>query len=197
MFEIVALYWFENLVIGAVCILKIVFASGEVQRERGLSNPRKPRIGSKMVAKFILILFLTIHYGSFCIMHCNAVIGLLDEKDVVTGSGPISNAGGMISYVLGLQGRWFVIAIAASHLFSFAWYFMGMGEYRRTPADEAASAPYGRIIVLLFTILLGGMLVKAFGSPFFMLLILVAGKIILEARLQLRSQQNQNSKGIT
>jgi hypothetical protein len=50
-------------------------------------------------------------------------------------------------------------------------------------------APYGRIIVLHIAILFGAFVITAFGSPVFLLLLLIAGKIGLDAKLHLRSRK--------
>ena len=46
---------------------------------------------------------------------------------------------------------------------------------------------HGRIVVLHIAILFGAFVIATLGSPVFLLLLIIAGKIILEAKLHLRS----------
>ena len=198
-FEIVALYWFENVVIGAVNILKLLTCNGdlrdpdELRRDKGLpaylhtpSAPAMVRHG----AKIFLIPFFSFHYGMFCFVHGIFVFGMLGGKDKETmEGGPLSVMSVMISSIYESGGSWFVIAIIASHLVSFGWNFIGKGEYRRATASDVMKAPYGRIVVLHITIIFGAFVITALGSPVFLLLVLIVGKIALDAKLHLRSHR--------
>jgi hypothetical protein len=197
-FEIVALYWFENVVIGAVNILKLLACTGDfrdpddIRRDEGLPaymrTPPAPGI-VRHGAKIFLIPFFAFHYGMFCFVHGAFVFALLGGKDRGTMEGGTLIGMG-ISSIFHSGGKWFVIAIIASHLFSFGWNFIGKGEYRRASAADVMKAPYGRIVVLHIAIIFGAFVITALGSPVFLLLILIAGKIILDAKLHLRSHRN-------
>jgi hypothetical protein len=195
-FEIVALYWFENVVIGAVNILKLAAAAGDPGDPP--ENPdmpdylRAPEI-ARHGLKLFLIPFFTFHYGMFCFVHGIFVFALLGgEGGGFMHSDPFSGMGGMIGRIFESGGSWFVIAIIASHLFSFGWNFIGKGEYRRASANQVMAAPYGRIVVLHIAIIFGAFVITALGSPVFLLLLLIAGKIILDAKLHLRSHAKAN-----
>jgi hypothetical protein len=125
----------------------------------------------------------------FCFVHGAFVFALLGGKDRGTMEGGTLIGMG-ISSIFHSGGKWFVIAIIASHLFSFGWNFIGKGEYRRASAADVMKAPYGRIVVLHIAIIFGAFVITALGSPVFLLLILIAGKIILDAKLHLRSHRN-------
>lgn len=192
-FEIVALYWFENVVIGAVNILKMATAAGDTNgSQHSPEMPdylRAPGI-AKHGAKLFLIPFFSFHYGMFCLVHGIFVFTLLGGKGGgFMHSGPFSGMGGMIGRVFESGGILFVIAIIASHLFSFGWNFIGKGEYRRASLGEVMMAPYGRIVVLHIAILFGAFVITALGSPVLLLLLLIMGKIILDAKLHLRSHR--------
>jgi hypothetical protein len=49
------------------------------------------------------------------------------------------------------------------------------------------AAPYGCIVVLHIAILFGAFVITALGSPVFMLLLLIVGKIALDVKLRIRS----------
>lgn len=163
-FDILMLYWAENVVIGVVNVLRMsVCQTG---------------------TKWFLIPFFLIHYGIFCFGHLAAVTGIFGES---------IGAATAWSYFFGspLADAWksplwiAIAAIAASHLFSFFVNFVADGEYRRTNVNELMNRPYGRIIVLHVTILIGAALVEWLGSPLMMLVVLVAAKIVLDLRLHL------------
>jgi hypothetical protein len=51
---------------------------------------------------------------------------------------------------------WAVGAMVASHVTSFVWDFLWRGEYRQATLDDLMQQPYGRVVVLHFTVLSGG-----------------------------------------
>lgn len=199
-FEIVALYWFENVVIGAVNILKLAAAAGDPSEPNDrrfppdmpdhLRSPAPPGLAVH-AAKLFLIPFFTFHYGMFCFVHGVFVFALLGgEGGGSVHSDPFTDMAENTSRIFDSGGGWFAAAIVASHLFSFGWNFIGKGEDRRASANQVMAAPYGRIVVLHIAILFGAFVITAMGSPVFMLLLLIIGKIILDAKLHLRSHAN-------
>ena len=52
---------------------------------------------------------------------------------------------------------------------------------------QLMAAPYGRIVVLHIAILFGAFATMAFGNSVFLLILLIIGKIIIDAKLHLRS----------
>ncbi len=163
-FDIVMLYWAENVVIGVINVLRMGVC----------------RTG----AKGFLIPFFVVHYGMFCFGHLSAVTAIFSES---IGSGTAWH------YFFGtpIAGAWnsplwiALAAIAASHLFSFFGNFIAGEEYRRTSARELMQRPYGRIIVLHVAIIIGAALIQWLGSPVMMLVVLIAAKIALDLRLHL------------
>src|SRR4030066_590779 len=61
-FPVMVLFWLENIVIGALNILRILFAS--------------PAVPAKWSGKFMLMLFFTVHYGLFTAIHGKFVFSL-------------------------------------------------------------------------------------------------------------------------
>ena len=57
-----------------------------------------------------------------------------------------------------------VVALAASHLYSFFVNYIGHGEYRRTFVVWLMVQPYARVVVLHLAILFGGFIAMALGS---------------------------------
>ena len=79
--------------------------------------------------------------------------------------------------------------LGGSHLFSFFVNYLGKGEFRRTALPVLMAQPYGRIMVLHFAILFGAFAVMLLGSPVFLLLILIGGKIWLDVKMHLRERR--------
>jgi hypothetical protein len=163
-FDILMLYWAENVVIGVVNVLRMaVCRSG---------------------AKVFLIPFFVVHYGMFCYGHLLAVTSIFSET---------SGGGAAWQYFFGMpiadawkSPLWMAIAaIVASHLFSLFGNFVASGEYRRTTVRALMKRPYGRIIVLHVAVIIGAALIQWLGSPVMMLVVLIAAKIALDLRLHL------------
>ncbi len=169
-FDVVFFYWIENVIIGALNVARILTSSGELAarddpRLQGQKSPKKP--GG---AKIFLAVFFTVHYGLFCWGHQQFVIGMFgDERSV---------AEVMADPVIGIG----ILAIAGSHLFSFFKNYIDGGENQRVSAATLMTRPYGRIIVLHVTIIIGGFLVMLAGSQVLLLVALIAVKTIVDFR---------------
>lgn len=160
--DVLMLYWAENVVIGAVNVLRMAMCpDGE---------------------KWFLIPFFIIHYGIFCFGHLTAVTTIFADA-FGTGSAwqyffavPLADAW--------RTPLWMAIgAIAASHLFSFFGNFIAGEEFRRTSVSKLMQRPYGRIVVLHVAIIIGAVLIDWLGSPVAMLVVLIIAKIALDLKL--------------
>ncbi|HOW98148.1 MAG TPA: DUF6498-containing protein [Kiritimatiellia bacterium] len=76
---------------------------------------------------------------------------------------------------------WALLALAASHLFSFVTNYLAGGECRRADVGRLMFQPYGRVVVLHLAILGGAFLLQQFGSPAAGLALLVLLKTALDA----------------
>lgn len=158
-FDILMLYWVENVVIGVINVMRMAACRG---REKGFLLP-----------------FFAVHYGLFCFGHLAAVTGLFSESFGTTNAWQYF-FGGTLDEVW-RSSLWLAIgAIAASHLFSFFSNFIAGGEYLRTSARELMQRPYGRIVVLHVAIIIGAALIQWLRSPVMMLVVLIAAKIALD-----------------
>ena len=66
-----------------------------------------------------------------------------------------------------------LIGLFISHGISYRLNYIGRGEYLRTSVSEQMAAPYGRLVVLHVTIILGGMAIALTGAPAAAVLVLV------------------------
>lgn len=161
-FNVVLLYWVENVVIGAINVVRMLIA-----------GPRR---------KFPLVLFFIAHYGIFCFAHLQGLTTLLDGPDDI---GVVWQQFFAMPWEQALRSPlWIgIAAIAASHLFSLFANFVANGEYQRTTIGKLMSRPYGRIVVLQIAILLGAALIQWLGTPIGMLIALIGVKIVMDLRL--------------
>lgn len=157
-FEIVIVYWAENLIIGVYTLVRMFLAGGN-------SDP------VSLVGKIFSSGFFAVHYGMFCLVHGFFVFSLLGDS---SPRGPEVFGKGMV---------FALIALFVSHGFSLVKNYLLGGEFRTTKVQEQMFSPYPRIVVLHLAILFGAFAIQALGSPLPMLLILVAGKTVLDVFL--------------
>ncbi len=160
--DILMLYWAENVIIGAINVLRMLIC-----RSRNLA---------------FLIPFFVMHYGVFCFAHLSALIALFSEEQ---GAGAAWQAYFAMPFGDAIRSPlWIgIVAIFLSHLVSFFANFIAGGEYRNTTAQELMRRPYGRIIALHITVIIGAGLSQWLGGPAWMLVVLVAVKVVMDVRL--------------
>jgi hypothetical protein len=203
-FSIVLLYWIENVIIGAINVLKMITCfpdmdaiyafkfkdkggkTGGELAEKYASTARSALIGNQ-VSKFFLVPFFIFHYGLFCLVHGVFVFVLFGHESMNDFGplGPLTN----ITEVFSQERMWWcVIALAASHLWSFIVNYVIGGEYRRSVVIVLMFQPYARIVILHVAILIGGIISMALGSNVAILAILIAGKTLLDLALHLHER---------
>ncbi|MEX2580354.1 MAG: DUF6498-containing protein [Verrucomicrobiales bacterium] len=215
-FDVVVLYWFENVVIGGINILKMLVCTPDLEemdlmKERlrkrmsrpGVSESR--REGAERIlarnegklgrlhhaSKLFFIPFFAVHYGMFTMVHGIFVFVLLGGNDSFgsAGGAPFAAFPEMVGEITSGGALWAVLALTASHLVSFVCNFLVRGEYRRAVVPRLMFAPYGRVAVLHIAILGGAFAIQALGSPVGLLVILIAGKIGIDLGLHFRSHR--------
>ena len=184
---LVALYWLENLVIGAFAAVRM-FSSGLATLKRGKSEGA--------LAAFFLAPFFCVHYGFFCWGHGIFIATFADREMDMTG--PI----GLIGWALGSGPgiAFFLAAIIAANLAVFLVDFIGRGEIDRINPAEEMGAPYGRIFTLHIAIILGAAFAFSSDDPLMgvllLILIRVAFGIFGEIRRRMK-RDAQLSEGVT
>ena len=168
-FATLLLFWVENVIVGAFNILRMLAA--------------QPQIGAMWAAKLFMIPFFTFHYGMFVTVHGIFVMSLFGGG--FTGRGFPTAA----TFVHAVQAAGVAPAawgLALSHAASFAFNYIGTGEYKSAPVQALMFRPYGRVMVLHVVILAGGLLVATLGSPLIPLALLVVLKTGLDVFGHLR-----------
>lgn len=177
---VVALFWLENVIIGVLNVLRIIVAS--------------PADTASWSRKLLLAPFFCVHYGMFTAVHGLVVFQLFGGEPyqaLLDGLWVVDAAHAAIrEYQL-----WPALAaLAASHLFSFAWNFLGRGEFRRVRVAWLMQAPYGRVVVLHIALIFGALLIRELHSPQWALLLLIALKIGFDLRAHLRERRSDKIK---
>jgi hypothetical protein len=163
LWTILAIYWAENGIVGLYNVLKMAAVQG--------------------LGKVATIPFFVMHYGMFWLVHGIFVFSLPTFVGSDMGgaalvlpgeppeSRPATAGGADLSNV-----AFAAVFLLISHGVSYYFNFIRRGEYRRVTVTELMGQPYGRVIVLHMTILLGALGVAFVGAPVVALLILIALK---------------------
>ena len=213
LWTILVIYWVENGIVGLWNIPRIMLAEGQLLPGRPLGVGYRPWAVTTVPAlgRTGLAVFFAFHYGLFWLVHGVLVLVLpgsislfgptsgptfvpLFPGDITSPLVPGFDSVGQAS--IGPLGRldWSAVALAAAGLFlshaaSFMVDYLRHGEFRRTWAAAQTVAPYGRVVVLHLTILLGGFAIAFLGAPLAMLLVLVVLKTVFDLRIHLGAQR--------
>ena len=166
-FPLLLLFWFENVLIGFFNAVKMICA-----------NPER---NMQWAAKCFVVPFFCFHYGVFTFVHGVFIVAMFGGGMNRGFPGPPM----FINEMLEQRLLWAAVGLFVSHGISFVHNYLICGEYRRTGVAPLMMQPYGRIVVLHLTILLGGFLMLALKSPTIGLVLLVVLKILLDLRAHL------------
>jgi hypothetical protein len=155
-FELILLFWTENLIIGALYIARFV----TIYRLRN--------DGSLL----FYIPFFCFHFGTFCLVHLMFVLWMFRPEDPASWS--------LLALVIPFA------ILVVSHVLSFKVNFIAQGGYRQVGIEDLMIGPYRRVAVLHVVILVGGGLTQWLGEPLVALLILITGKIAIDFGAHLR-----------
>lgn len=167
---ILLLFWAENVIIGVFNIIKMA-----------MSSPGRPL---QWVAKLFMVPFFSIHYGIFTLVHGILILVLfgglaVSETDIPDLTALRQDFG---NYNL----LWGFLSLTLSHGVSFVINYVRKGEYKQASLTNLMMQPYGRLIVLHLTIIFGGLLITALGSPVAGLILLILLKMVIDALSHLR-----------
>lgn len=196
---ILILYWTESVVIGVINVFRMITCQSDSVFDGLLPLLSRKSVPAELSAslpnipitpfKYFLIPFFVLHYGAFCFGHLAAVIGLFSDSGLSLGA--------TVSLAEFWQPSFWVAvaAIAGSHLFSFFNNYIGKDERKRANLFLLMHRPYGRIIAMHITIVLGAGFVMWLDSPLPMLLLLICAKIVLDLQLHARERGRFNLVG--
>lgn len=162
-FPVMLLFWLENVVIGVLNALRML-----------LADPTDLALWS---AKLFMVPFFCFHYGMFTAIHGSFVVSLFGGKNYDHMDQGLVPVVGVLRAIADFGVAPALAVLAGSHVFSFLWNFLMRGEFRRVSLSDQMGQPYKRVIVLHLTIIFGGGIAMALGSPVWALLALIALKI--------------------
>ena len=176
--NILIVYWLENGIVGVFNVLKMAKAQGTGELERTTWGNRP----TAETRKSRLIPFFIVHYGLFWVVHGIFVLTL---PFLFTGE-PGSASGVDPATIL-----FAAIVLGMSHAASYWWNYLHGGEYRRMSAAQLMYAPYGRLLALHMTIILGAVAIGTTGAQSAAVAILVAIKIAIDLGLHLAEHRGE------
>ena len=216
-FDVVFLYWMENVILGGINLLKILtcmpdpklLAESIQEKIRSLTDRGADITGEQreeqekflaslqngtgmlQASKLFFAPFFTVHYGGFCFVHGIFVCAILGSGGPLQGgfASPFDIANLAFGNTSLMLGA---LALGASHLVSYFTNFIGRGEYRRSAPMLLMMEPYGRVIVLHIAIVFSGFFAVVLGSPIWLLILLVCGKTFLDLQLHLREHKQKD-----
>lgn len=203
--SVVILYWFENVVIGVVNVLRMLTASPASLDLLALAKERAGNDEAKLAAleqtlgrmnvstiqhgfKLFIIPFFIVHYFGFCAGHGVFVFSMFGDGDGYFDDSSGMNPFGAIGRAISIFSTPLAVAagaLALSHAFSFVQNYLIGGEYQRMNVRRLMVMPYGRIIALHITIIFGGFATMALGEPLSVVVILVAVKTAVDLKMHL------------
>lgn len=160
-FEILLLFWAENLVIGVI----------NVARYWTLYEKRNHAM------LLLYIPFFCLHYGAFALGHLVFLVSIFRPED--------PNAWSLTALLVP------ILALIASHAYSYFAHFIGQREYLDVSPQQLMSQPYKRVVVLHLAIVLGGGLVMWMGEPLMALVVLVLLKIAFDVPAHRREHRDK------
>lgn len=173
-FDILLLYWVENIIVGIMNVFKMIAVM----------------VRKKLFIAFPIVPFFIFHYGMFTAGHGIFVIMLFGLK---LQTGQSAEWADVETLMLGVADDplflFAVLGLVASHGFSFFFNFLRGGEVDSTSLPQQMGAPYGRIMVLHITIILGGGVALSAGEPVWALALLTLLKTAGDLRAHRRSHQ--------
>ncbi len=172
-FPLLLLFWFENAIVGAFNVLKMLLAAPEQRLA--------------WAAKLFMVPFFCVHYAMFTFVHSVFVIGLFGGG--FRQGAPFPDAHAIVQMAVERHLGWAVLGLAVSHGFSFAYNYLWLGEFRNAALPMLMQQPYSRVVVMHLTILASGFLMGMLGSPAVGLVLLVVLKTAMDLRAHVRERE--------
>ena len=173
-FPLILLYWLENLILGALQIVRIAM----------MPLPAEVPVAASVVGKAFMVPFFTVHYFGFCMAHGVFVFTMFGDGMDPFGMGFLPSVDGIMEVVREYHLALPLLALALSHLISLLRHAVFAGERQAFRGGQAImmGGIYKRIFVLHIAILFGSFFVMAIGSPWIALLLLVTLKTVFDYR---------------
>lgn len=161
--DVMVLYWAESAIVGFFNVCKII-------------------VIGRWSALFAAPFFIG-HFGAFMAVHFLFIYTIFVEP-AQTG---VSSGGDLAQVAALFTGLWpALLALFASHAYSFFANFMGRREYAGRKVNDQMGEPYGRIVFMHLVLIFGGGLAMALGNPAPVILLVIALKIYFDVKAHLK-----------
>lgn len=175
-FQVILLYWFENVIIGIFNVAKMALAKGDSLDPNQFNT-----------SKYFRIPFFIVHYGMFCLVHGIFLFFIISKY--LPNSFQIIITNGLLLFL--------------SHGFSFIHNYLISGEYKTAKINSLFFQPYKRVVLVHLVIMIGFFLTLTNSSNTLLPIILIVLKIIIDStmhiieRLKFKYFPNPVSSNIT
>ena len=174
---LVALYWLENLVIGAFTIFRMI-------------GTALASVVSLAMSLF-MVPFFFFHYGMFCFVH-----GIFIRAFAASEDGGAFEPVSLIQWALGTAPEmlWFVAAIIGVSALYYVFDFLWRGDYKRSNPQAEMFSPYGRIVTLHIAILAGAGVAFSLNEPLAGVLLLIFIRVVFGMFLTVQRRRKRDAK---
>lgn len=176
-------YWCESGIIGFFVLLKMLVSGIGRVKEWGIAA---------LPITVVCMAFFFVHYSGFMIAHVAFLLSMINGEDVATKileHFPRINLEVLYAgLIAGGASVLTVFALFVSHGISFAVNFIGKKEYEHTVPMILLFSPYKRIVLMHIIVILGAVLMLAYGLPMYLLGIFILAKTIVD----IRAHQNEH-----
>lgn len=171
-FPLILLYWLENIWLGALQLVRFAF----------VPIPQEFSRTSGVLGKAFLMLFFTVHYGFFCMVHGVFVLEMFGDGIHLASGSFFPTPERVLQEIERYQLEIPLLVLALSHLISLVRHMLLAGEepVAEKGAGSLVGGIYSRIVVLHVAILLGSFVVMALDSALFALLLLIGMKTAID-----------------
>jgi hypothetical protein len=198
---VIAVYFFETLIIGLFNVIKMIIISFYspvriVTSNIPPDNRQKNGITYPPQGNLFLILFFILHFSIFYFVQLGLLVGVADGLDdsFPGKSSFIPDPFAFFKASLGEQGMYAMISIILMQLFSLIYSFIYKGEYKVTNCMVQAMQPYGRVILQQLVVLIGGFFILLLHSTAVFSCLLIIIKTFVDIYAQKRHEINIQRK---
>ena len=161
--------WCDCILIGLFGILKLFF----IPIRLGPEADAHPRVAFilRMLGRGFVAAFFAFAYGFLLVCVTALLGGLAGEEMRIRKWYNFDEK----TFFLGL---WIPVALLlAGHALSFLWNFLIKKEYQSRTLEDQMARPFGRAMFILFTLMIGGILVSTFRLPVLLPIVFLPMKI--------------------
>ncbi len=199
LFQIVLSYWAETAIIGFFNLLKMWKAEGKLALENSTGPldpppiPTKPSLfrSNPPFFRMFLIVFFCMHFGGFLLGH------LIFTFIVFNGELVPEGVNHSVDYTLIIS----IICFIIIHGYSYKKNYIQKEEYKRIHARKLLLAPYGRIFLAHFFIMVSAIIISIFATSnqyIFQstIILLVFLKIFIDTNAHLKEREKNSAASI-